>query len=103
MVVANIQTRLLKSEAEKGSSRTVIGRGLFDSNAGINIVTKKAIAPRQTRVQFKVASSQKEKKVNIPSRMDFLVTERGHQLAARDGDYLPGKSYLFFAKNGRAF
>ena len=30
VVVANIQMRSLKTEVEKGSSRTLVGRGLVD-------------------------------------------------------------------------
>ena len=54
VVVANIQMRILKTEVEKGSMRTVIGHGLVDPKA------------MQKRVEYSVFRAAKGNEVNIP-------------------------------------
>ena len=49
MVVANIQTKPLKPEAEKGSTRTACDRGLADPKAEINFEKEciKTVIPKK--------------------------------------------------------
>ena len=89
VVVANIQVVALKSEAEKGSSRTARVRGLADPK------TK----PQQAFYNLSrgdpaatLRDGERESGANVPEPM---VGPCGDAACLGDGGCCPGKSYLF--------
>ncbi len=89
VVVANIQAGTLKTEVEKGFTRTAIDRELIDPKAQINLANGTIGPARRVPRSFPVP---KGKRVNIPA---FGLGGGGDANDLEPAGRRPGESYLF--------
>jgi len=101
VVVANIQARTLKAEAEKGFSRTAFGRELIDPKSRINLEERTVGSPRlflrggSGGSPLDASPRRKGIGFNVPES-GFGYSLYGDVRELGDVGRRPGKSSLFF-------